>query len=150
MKSTRAQSEVVTVPEREVFLTAIRDIKTTALTFKDGKAALGRIVRLCIDAEKATGTYLTVDKRNLTIKRLTSKHNCDSEIRRSAFAMSGYRTNKDRWQCSCGQVYAFLEDEAEGGGWWPQAADGAAQRDGGRRSATVPTAGKNASGGSPS
>jgi hypothetical protein len=58
--------------------------------------------------------------RRRTIKLLSRAHDCDTEVRASEWAMSGYRSTNDRWTCSCGQVYAFVEDEAEGGGWWPQ------------------------------
>lgn len=62
----------------------------------------------------------TIGKRHPEIKRLARKHHCDAEIRESLWAMSGFRTTGHRWECSCGQVYAFVEDEGEGGGWWPQ------------------------------
>jgi uncharacterized Zn finger protein (UPF0148 family) len=45
------------------------------------------------------------------------KHNCDTEIRKSTWAMSGFRKTGDVWQCSCGKHYEHQEDEAEGSAW---------------------------------
>lgn len=66
------------------------------------------------------GLTMPTTLKSVTVKRLTRKHDCDAEIRRDNWAMSGYRKTGDRWTCSCGQVYAHIEDEAEGGAWWPQ------------------------------
>lgn len=45
-------------------VTAIKEIKRTALETKDARSGLSRIVRLCIDAEKASGTWTRIDRRS--------------------------------------------------------------------------------------
>lgn len=45
-------------------VTAIKEIKATALETKDARSGLSRIVRLCIDAEKASGTWTRIDRRS--------------------------------------------------------------------------------------
>lgn len=47
------------------------------------------------------------------------QHNCDAEIRRDPYAMSGHRETGDTWKCSCGKVYEHVCDEAEGCSWVP-------------------------------
>lgn len=31
-----------------------------------------------------------------------------------------YALSGDTYKCSCGKVYEYVEDEAEGGGWYPK------------------------------
>jgi hypothetical protein len=44
-------------------IATIKAIKTTALETKNAQTGLAHIVRLCIDAEKATGTWIRIDQR---------------------------------------------------------------------------------------
>lgn len=43
-------------------------------------------------------------------------HNCDDEIRKDSWAMSGHRLTGQLWECKCGKMFEHVCDEPEG--WW--------------------------------
>lgn len=46
-----------------------------------------------------------------------STHDCETELHARFGCCYSANKSGDRFECSCGKIYEFVEDEAKGGGW---------------------------------